>query len=209
MARSRPSAPGPQGPGTTQLTVSAASVFYGGMVAVAYTIVWFRTDASIRWSASSEPSAWLRDAVLGVGVGLGLAGTAWALAQVWTPARQLEERLTEALGVLAGWHVLVLAFLSGLGEEVLFRGVLQPWWGLWVTSAVFGVVHGLGNRALWVWTVTAFAAGALLGGLAEWTGGIVAPVAAHMAVNAVGLRRLSSRGTKEPNAGAARHGDVE
>jgi uncharacterized protein len=36
---------------------------------------------------------------------------------------------------------LILALAAGIGEEVLFRGALQPVFGLWLTSIVFAVVH--------------------------------------------------------------------
>lgn len=47
--------------------------------------------------------------------------------------------------------LLILAAIAGIGEEILFRGVLQPWleraWGLnaglIITSLAFGLVHAV------------------------------------------------------------------
>jgi membrane protease YdiL (CAAX protease family) len=39
------------------------------------------------------------------------------------------------------WEWLALAVAAGLGEELLFRGALQPILGLWATAAVFSVAH--------------------------------------------------------------------
>ncbi|RMG94229.1 MAG: CPBP family intramembrane metalloprotease [Chloroflexi bacterium] len=36
---------------------------------------------------------------------------------------------------------LLLAVASGVGEELLFRGALQPVFGIWVTSLLFAVAH--------------------------------------------------------------------
>lgn len=36
---------------------------------------------------------------------------------------------------------LVFALLAGIGEEILFRGAIQPVFGLWFTSILFAVVH--------------------------------------------------------------------
>jgi membrane protease YdiL (CAAX protease family) len=36
---------------------------------------------------------------------------------------------------------LVLALIAGISEEILFRGALQPIFGLWFTSILFAVVH--------------------------------------------------------------------
>jgi membrane protease YdiL (CAAX protease family) len=39
------------------------------------------------------------------------------------------------------WEWLALAVAAGLGEELLFRGALQPVLGLWPTAVVFAVAH--------------------------------------------------------------------
>ncbi len=47
--------------------------------------------------------------------------------------------------------LLLLATIAGIAEELLFRGVLQPWiaasWGLtaglWVSNIIFGLVHAI------------------------------------------------------------------
>ena len=36
---------------------------------------------------------------------------------------------------------LILALAAGIGEEILFRGAIQPIFGLWFTSFVFAVIH--------------------------------------------------------------------
>jgi membrane protease YdiL (CAAX protease family) len=59
----------------------------------------------------------------------------------------LSERLYEGFGF---WHWLALAIGAGIGEEILFRGALQPVLGIWFTSLLFAVVHvqyGLLNPA--------------------------------------------------------------
>jgi membrane protease YdiL (CAAX protease family) len=39
------------------------------------------------------------------------------------------------------WEWLILAASAAIGEEILFRGALQPVLGLWLTSVIFAVVH--------------------------------------------------------------------
>jgi membrane protease YdiL (CAAX protease family) len=47
--------------------------------------------------------------------------------------------------------LLLLATIAGISEELLFRGVIQPWitvsWGLtaglWVSNIIFGLVHAI------------------------------------------------------------------
>jgi membrane protease YdiL (CAAX protease family) len=39
------------------------------------------------------------------------------------------------------WHWLALSIGAGVGEEILFRGALQPVLGIWFTSILFAIVH--------------------------------------------------------------------
>lgn len=78
-----------------------------------------------------------------------LGGAAWELIspQEVAQVEALSERLYEGFGF---WHWLALAIGAGIGEEILFRGALQPVLGIWFTSALFAVVHvqyGLLNPA--------------------------------------------------------------
>ena len=42
---------------------------------------------------------------------------------------------------LSGAKPLMFSLLAGVGEETLFRGALQPLWGIWLTSLVFAALH--------------------------------------------------------------------
>jgi membrane protease YdiL (CAAX protease family) len=86
--------------------------------------------------------------------------------------------------------LVVLALLSSLGEELLFRGLLQPWMGLLPQALLFGVVHQLPGPSRWVWASWAFAVGLVFGAMFEWTGSLVGPLAAHALVNALNLDYL-------------------
>jgi membrane protease YdiL (CAAX protease family) len=63
----------------------------------------------------------------------------------------LMETLASRLHTLPWSDLLILSAIAGLSEEVLFRGVVQPWmeqvWGLntglLVSSILFGLVHAI------------------------------------------------------------------
>ena len=74
---------------------------------------------------------------------------------------------------------------------MFFRGWLQPWIGLPVTSVLFGVLHFVPRRAMLPWTLFSIAAGFLLGGLFVFSGTLVAPVACHALVNGINLMRIA------------------
>lgn len=83
--------------------------------------------------------------------------------------------------------LVLLAVLSGVGEEALFRGALQPEIGLVAASLLFGALHLGPDRRYLLWTAWAVGAGFLFGGLYAWTGGILAPVVAHVLHNGATL----------------------
>lgn len=91
---------------------------------------------------------------------------------------------------------IAIGAAAGLGEEWLFRGVLQPHVGLIASSVLFGVAHVGGWRML-PFGVWATAMGLIMGGLAIFTGGLIAPVVAHAVYDMLALAyiRRGAQGT--------------
>ena len=87
---------------------------------------------------------------------------------------------------VAVWQILLVSALAGVGEELLFRGVIQPLVGLVIASVLFGAIH-IGSRALVGYGVWAACIGAVMGWLVLATGGLVAPVIAHGVYDALAL----------------------
>ena len=86
-------------------------------------------------------------------------------------------------------NLLVIAMIPALGEELIFRGILQtnfqriiqnPHVAIWLTAFVFSAFHlqfqGFIPRAV---------LGALLGYLFFWSGNLWVPIIAHFANNAI------------------------
>jgi len=114
-----------------------------------------------------------------------------------------------------GRNLVLVSIFSGVGEESFFRGALQPEIGLLASSLLFGVLHVGPDRRYLVWTVWAVGAGFLFGLLYLWTGGILAPVTAHVLHNAATLllwkwkrpKRCGTLGDKTREKGAAVRGE--
>ena len=70
-----------------------------------------------------------------------------------------------------------------MGEELLFRGALQPLLGFWITAALFGLLHGGTAPRFRSWALFALASGLLLGGLAVYTDNLLAPMLCHLTIN--------------------------
>ena len=141
-----------------------------------------------------------------VGVGRWLERTAWYRSMALFLKRLLTN--PDLLGPhLDAEKAFVVAIYSSVGEEALFRGFLQPWLilqleaalgpgvgaavlGVLLASALFGLLHFPLVPELIPWTAFALLAGLLFGGLAAWSGSLLAPILAHLLINWLNIRRL-------------------
>lgn len=138
------------------------------------------------------------DALLGIAVG-GLLVGLWRFGrQQLTSARDLERQLAELLGPLERSEIISLALLSGFAEELFFRGAVQGAWGWFPATVLFTLLHTGPGSAYRAWTAFAGVAGLALAGLMLWRGSLLAPVLAHVVVNAVNLDLLVREGGSEP-----------
>lgn len=81
---------------------------------------------------------------------------------------------------MAGYPVLiVVVVMSGLGEEILFRGGLQPLVGLLPAAFLFGFSHGGWMRENWAYVLAAGLSGAIFGTVYVFTGDLWTPIIAH------------------------------
>lgn len=89
------------------------------------------------------------------------------------------------------FNLFMIALLPALGEELLFRGVVQKiisnWtksahWGIWISAALFSALHlqfyGFVPRLL---------LGVMFGYMLVWSGSMWLPIAAHFANNAAAV----------------------
>lgn len=140
-----------------------------------------------------DSRGWWIDLGLGVASGLLLLALWWAAERVFPLARELGGLLAQALGPLTGSEALALALLSGFAEELFFRGAVQGTLGWVAATLLFGLLHSGPGRPFRLWTMFALVAGVVFGLVMEWRGNLLGPVAGHVLVNAVNLRRLASR----------------
>lgn len=78
-------------------------------------------------------------------------------------------------------HAVYYSFCAGVGEEILFRGGIQPYLGIWLTSVVFILLHGYlnpFNLALTLYGILMVFISAGLGYLFEIFG-VIASMVAH------------------------------
>jgi len=78
-----------------------------------------------------------------------------------------------------------------LGEEMLFRGLLQPAIGIVWSSLIFGLLHVGPDRRYAPWTLMAIGMGFAFGGLHYYTGNLLAPILAHFTINHFNLTAIA------------------
>ena len=109
-----------------------------------------------------------------------------SLQPVTAIRRLYRDSLKPVFGGVGVVDVAVISVAAGIGEELVFRGVLQAEIGLVLASLIFGVLHteGTGTLVFGAWVAVM---GGVLGGLAIWTEGLLAPMMAHALYDAAAL----------------------
>jgi membrane protease YdiL (CAAX protease family) len=124
----------------------------------------------------------LHTALAGV-MGLTAGAIVSLLSILWPPLHAI----TETLAALVAWETfrprdyIVVAFLAALGEELLFRGAMQPLLGLVPMAVIFGLLHATALAHI----VLAGVLGLWLGWLYHWSGNLWSPIAAHLTLDVV------------------------
>jgi membrane protease YdiL (CAAX protease family) len=187
--------------GSIVATVAAALVIVG------IVVFWLRRQHPGWLDVLGLPRRWFPDARAGALFGLGLyvvvVFIVGALVVVLFQAisgetvEAPEQVSTDLPPIGVAVTVLYAVVLAPVGEELFFRGVLFRsirdhrgfWAGALASSAAFGLIHYMPGPALdslLLMTVMVFT-GVGMSYIYERRGSIVAPIAAHMAFNAIGL----------------------
>lgn len=146
---------------------------------------------------------WKVDVPVGLGIGVGAQGLTLLLGLLVSALSQVPEEnlgntgmVTSVTGIWLPIVTLGATVGAPIVEELFFRGLVLPviarrWGnllGVIVSSVLFGVMHIQSTFASSVYTVTMVTmVGMLLGYLKVKTGRIGATIAAHIALNSVGL----------------------
>lgn len=138
--------------------------------------------------------------LLGVALGLGISISSGIVYRLWGKYRQSADLYLElVLKPLTFLDLIWLGLLPGMSEELLFRGVMLPAFGLnmlglSISSICFGVLH-LSGKNQWPYVVWATIIGFVLGFSALATGNLLVPIVAHIITNLISgsLWKLDNR----------------
>jgi len=174
-----------------------AIVFEGGLIVLAMVLGWLLNRPSLELI---QPS-W-RGVLIGLALTVPLVPLMlWCSRSRWGPIRQLMVEIDAVIAPLLArsslFDLAIIALLAGLGEELLFRGLVQNGLtdlagtaiALAVTSLGFGLLHMV--TPTYALLATVF--GLYLGGLLLVTGDIVVPIVTHVAYDMIALSYLKQR----------------
>ena len=184
-----------------------------GMALLAAGILWLsgRPPLPASWAG---PATWPMQLLWGTLVAVAAAAL---LARLEPRGSFFEHVQRQVIGLLRRTRLgpgslALVAAGAGLGEELLFREALQPLLGLWITSALFALVHGtvLASRSWSALACTALLlAGGIVLGLLYERAGLLAAVWAHAlydwAMLLLAWRQARGRGELHGNTKAQSH----
>ncbi len=142
-----------------------------------------------------------------------LAGLAVVSRSRWPPLARLRQTVDDVVTHLfAGCTLFDLALISalaGIGEEALFRGVMQPALtpavGLWPAVALTGIVFGLAHYLSFTYAAYATVVGVYLGVLMAAFDTLLVPIVTHAAYDFAALVYLVHLRPGPRNADAPDH----
>jgi membrane protease YdiL (CAAX protease family) len=164
-----------------------------------------------RWAGLDPVSAcrWGPGAIaMGIagGAGMGLVALRVTAHPVFRDLERLINRQVAPLFADLSWQdLLAIAAMAGASEEVLFRGMLQPWLagvlpgGEWTAIAAAATLFGLCHALSPAYFLFAFALGAVFGWSAMATENLAVPIILHAAYDAVVLLDMTGKKTEDGN----------
>ncbi len=115
-----------------------------GLLGVGFPVRRSLAEARRRLGLTRPTGGHLRLALLTV---VGLQAFDFAVSLTWSAVDPVSFQRLQELNrslfapLLNPVGALTLGLAAGVGEEILFRGALQPRFGLWLTAALFAIAH--------------------------------------------------------------------
>ncbi len=205
MDERKPDPPRPEA--SHGLSIRFVVVFYGLLALVAWGLAWFFEGLDpFVWHDEHGTTVWF-DAGISTAFGLAVVVFSQILDRTTEWAEQLGREFGKVFGKLKVEHIFVIACASGIGEELFFRGFLQQvltdfafggphaaWWGLGISTLVFGSLHvGPDIKKFLPWTMMAIVFGAVFGWIYLYTGNLLGPIVAHFTINFFNIMSITEK----------------
>jgi len=173
------------------LVVGLAITVEGGLIAAAWLLGWLLDVSALgRLSFEWEGAAWGLLAAVPMVAGF-FAAVRYPVGPLRSIKRFTDETIRPLMMTCSLIDLLGISVLAGVGEELLFRGVLQeafggwvgPWAGIALAAVLFGLLHAVTPS----YAVLAAVMGAYLGLVFHFSDNLLAAIVAHAAYDFVAL----------------------
>ena len=127
---------------TILLLALGTLVVFGGLGIV--LIPYIRNMEIVEFFIGVEP-IWLQ-VLIGISFGIVTAMAGWQIVEL-PQMTKIKIFFTELIKPLKlnNSQIVFISICAGFGEELLFRGAIQPVLGIWITSILFVLLHGYLN----------------------------------------------------------------
>jgi len=132
--------------------------------------------------------------LIGLALGIVTAKAGWQIVEL----PRLAKTKTFFTGIikplkLNTFEIIIISFCAGIGEELFFRGAIQPILGIWLTSILFVLLHGYLNPFNLPLTYYGLYMVLVIGvlGLMTENFGIITAMIAHSIIDVILLIELS------------------
>ncbi len=180
-----------------RVTALAPHILLGVLVCLAVFMARFVPEVKAAWLLP-DPNKAFSDITIGL-----LAGALLAISYLYWLAPLLETlqrtfgdfvppgSVLPTVSSTIGLFFIANVLLAPLVEETLYRGIAIPllttqlgaFWAVVLTCVFFGLLHWAGG--FWYVLLTGVVAGGAFAGLFYWRDGVLAPFAAHLALNLI------------------------
>ena len=132
---------------------------------------------------------------MGVFTGTVAGLLAWALitSNYLRPVLDKYGGMVKALE-LRMWQIVLVSICAGVGEEIFFRGMMQNYFGVWITAVFFVAIHGYlsyKDRKILVYGVFMTLVIAFIGWL-DMRFGLTSAMLAHTMIDVVLFYKLTT-----------------
>ena len=172
------------------MAIGTLIVFGGlGVVIIPYT----RDVAFLVYFEGIE-KFWLQ-ILMGIVIGVVTAKAAWQIVEL-PFLFKTKKFFADLIGPLKldMPQIIIISICAGVGEELFFRGAIQPMLGVWLTAVLFVLLHGYlnpFNMSLTVYGIYMVLVIGVLGLMTEHFG-ILTAIIAHTLIDIILLRELST-----------------
>ena len=175
---------------TIMLLALGTLVVFGGVGAL---LIPYVRDVKFLEFMSGTEKYWLQ-LTIGILFGIITAKAGWQIIELpkLADTKTFFSKLIKPLKLNFG-QIIFISICAGVGEELLFRGAVQPMLGIWITSILFVLLHGYlnpFNLPLTLYGIYMVLVIGVMGLMTEYFG-ILAAMIAHTLIDIILLRELS------------------